>query len=86
MDQLAWTLHHHISEGRMGGVYHVGMPTQRTNQLFLKPQPSQSSDQMFTQMSQKVKAYVTQIHIPLAQLIRRTNQKAMSHTRMRKIH
>jgi hypothetical protein len=41
---------------------------------------------MFTQMSQKVKAYVTQIHIPLAQLIRRTNQKAMSHTRMRKIH
>jgi hypothetical protein len=39
MDQLAWTLSHHISERRMRRGYHLGVPTRHTNQLFLKPQP-----------------------------------------------
>jgi hypothetical protein len=60
MDQLAWTLSHHIGERRVRRGYHVGMPTRRTNQLFLKLQPWKSSDQIeFTQARQKVKAQVT---------------------------
>jgi hypothetical protein len=60
MEQLAWTLSHHISERRVRRGYHFGMPTQSTNQLFLKPQPWQSSDQIeFTQVRQKIKAQVT---------------------------
>jgi hypothetical protein len=39
MEQLAWTLSHHIGDGRVRRSYHLGMPTWRTNQLFLKPQP-----------------------------------------------
>jgi hypothetical protein len=39
MEQLAWMLSHHICEKRVRRGYHLGMPTQRTNQLFLKPQP-----------------------------------------------
>jgi hypothetical protein len=39
MEQLAWTLSHHIGERRVRRGYHLGMPTRRTNQLFLKPQP-----------------------------------------------
>jgi hypothetical protein len=62
MEQLAWTLSHHIGERRVRRGYHLGMPTRRTNQLFLKPQPWQSSDQIeFTQERQKVKAQVTQL-------------------------
>jgi hypothetical protein len=50
------------------------MHTQRTNQLFLKPQPWQSSDQIeFTQARKKVKAQVTQLSMPLPQLTRRNN-------------
>jgi hypothetical protein len=61
MEQLAWTLNHHIGERRVRRVYHLDMPTRRTNQLFLKPQPWQSSDQIqFTQERQKVKAQVRQ--------------------------
>jgi hypothetical protein len=61
MEQLAWTLSHHIGESRVRRGYHLGMPTRRTNQLFLKPQPWQSSDQTeFTQARQKVKAQGTQ--------------------------
>jgi late competence protein required for DNA uptake (superfamily II DNA/RNA helicase) len=60
MEQLAWTLSHHISERRVRRGYHLGMPTWRTNQLFLKPQPWQSSDQIeFAQARQNVKAQVT---------------------------
>jgi hypothetical protein len=62
MEQLAWTLSHQIGERRVRRGYHLGMPTRRTNQLFLKPQPWQSSDQIeFTQVRQKVKAQVTQL-------------------------
>jgi hypothetical protein len=54
MEQLAWTLRHHISEGWMRRSYHLSMPTQSTHQLFLKPQWWQSSDQIeFTQARQK---------------------------------
>jgi hypothetical protein len=54
MEQLAWTHRHHIGERRVRRGYHLGMPTRRTNQLFLKPQPWQSSDQIeFTQARQK---------------------------------
>jgi hypothetical protein len=54
---LSWTLCHHIGEGWMGRGYHLGMPTLRTHQLFLKPQRGQSSDQVeFTQAREKVKA------------------------------
>jgi hypothetical protein len=54
MEQLAWTLSHHISERRVRRGYRLGMPTRRTNQLLLKPQPWQSSDQVqFTQARQK---------------------------------
>jgi hypothetical protein len=61
MEQLAWTLSHHIGERQVRRGYHLGMPTWHTNQLFLKPQPWQSSDQIeFTQARQKVKAQVTQ--------------------------
>jgi hypothetical protein len=53
MEQLAWALSHHIDERRVRRGYHLGMPTWCTNQLFLKPQPWQSSDQIeFTQASQ----------------------------------
>jgi hypothetical protein len=82
MEQLAWTLSHHIGERRVRGGYHLGMPTRRTNQLFLKPQPWQSSDQIeFTQARQEVKAQVTQLHLPLPQLTRRTSQETTLHTR-----
>jgi hypothetical protein len=33
MEQLAWTLSHHIHERRVRRSYHLGMPTRRTNQL-----------------------------------------------------
>jgi hypothetical protein len=60
MEQLAWTPSHHIGERRVRRSYHLGMPTRRTNQLFLKPQPWQSSNQIeFTQARQKVEAQVT---------------------------
>jgi hypothetical protein len=82
MEQLAWMLSHHISERRVRRGYHLGMPTRRTNQLFLKPRPWQSSDQIeFTQARQKIKAQVTQLPMPLPQLIRRTNQETMVNTR-----
>jgi hypothetical protein len=86
MEQLAWTLHHHISEGWMGGSYHLSMPTRSTHQLFLKPQPWQSSDQVeFTQARQKVEAQVTQLPMPLPQLTRRPSQEALLNTqRLRK--
>jgi hypothetical protein len=79
MEQLAWMLSHHIGERRVRRGYHLGMPTQRTNQLFLKPQPWQSSDQIeFTQLRQKFKAQVTQLPMPLPQLTRRTSQEKRS--------
>jgi hypothetical protein len=54
MEQLVWTLSHYISERRVRRGYHLGMPTRSTNQLFLKPQLWQSSDQIeFTQARQK---------------------------------
>jgi hypothetical protein len=57
MEQLAWMLSHHIGERRVRRGYHLGMPTLRTNQLFLKPQPWQSSDRIeFTQVRKKFKA------------------------------
>jgi hypothetical protein len=60
------------------------MPAQRTNQLFLKPQPWQSSDQIeFTQARQKVKAQVTQLPMPLPQLTGRTGQETTLNTRRR---
>jgi hypothetical protein len=81
MEQLTWTLRHHIGERRARRGYHLGMPTRRTNQLFLKPQPWQSSDQIeFTQVRQKVKAQVTQLAMPLPQLTRRTSQETMLNT------
>jgi hypothetical protein len=50
MEQLPWTLCHHISEGWVVSSYHLSMPTRSTHQLFLKLQPWQSSDQVkFTQ-------------------------------------
>jgi hypothetical protein len=63
------------------------MPTRRTNQLLLKPQLWQSSDQIkFTQARQKVKAQVTQLSMPLPQLTRRTSQETTLNTRrLRKI-
>jgi hypothetical protein len=76
MEQLAWTLSHHIGERRVRRGYHLGMPTRRTNQLFLKPQSWQSSDQIeFTQARQKVKDQVIQLPMPLPQLTRRTSQE-----------
>jgi hypothetical protein len=82
MEQLAWTLSHHIGERRVRRGYHLGMPTRRINQLFLKPQPWQSSDQIeFTQERQKVKAQVTKLHMPLPQLTRRTSQETTLNTR-----
>jgi hypothetical protein len=61
------------------------MPTRRTNQLFLKPQLWQSSDQIeFTQARQKVKAQVTQLSMPLPQLTRRTSQETTLNTKRRK--
>jgi hypothetical protein len=87
MEQLAWTLSHHIGERRVRRGYHHGMPTRSTNQLFLKPQPWQSSDQIeFTQARKKVKAQVTQIPMPLPQLTRKTSRETMLNTRrLRKI-
>jgi chromatin segregation and condensation protein Rec8/ScpA/Scc1 (kleisin family) len=87
MEQLAWTLSHHIGEGQVRRGYHLGMPTRRTNQLFLKPQPWQSSDQIeFTQARKKVKAQVIQLPMPLPQLTRRTSQETTLNTRrLRKI-
>jgi hypothetical protein len=87
MEQLAWTLSHHIGERRVRRGHHFGMPTWSTNQLFLKPQPWQSSDQIeFTQARQKVKAEVTQLPMPLPQLTRRTSQETTLNTRrLRKI-
>jgi hypothetical protein len=87
VEQLAWMLSHHIGERRVRRSYHLGMPTRRTNQLFLKPQPWQSSNQIeFTQARQKVKAQVTQPPMPLPQLTRRTSQETPLHTRkLRKI-
>jgi hypothetical protein len=71
MEQLAWTLRHHIGEGWMRSRYHLSMPTRSTHQLFLKPQLWQSSDQIeFTQAKQKVEAQVTQLPMPLPQLTR----------------
>jgi hypothetical protein len=88
MEQLTWTLSHHISERRVRRGYHLGMPTRRTNQLFLKLKPGQSSDQIeFTQARQKVKAQVTQLPMSLPQLTRRTSQEATLNTRkLRKIN
>jgi hypothetical protein len=87
MEQLAWTLSHHIGERRVRRDYHLGMLTRCTNQLFFKPQPWQSSDQIeFTQARQKVKAQVSQLPMPLPQLTRRTSQEATLNTRrLRKI-
>jgi hypothetical protein len=87
MEQFAWTLSHHIGERRVRRGYHLGMPTRRTNQLFLKPQPWQSLNQIeFTQARQKVKAQVIQLPMPLSQLTRRTSQETMLHARrLRKI-
>jgi hypothetical protein len=66
MEQLAWTSSHHIGERQARRDYHLGKPTWRTNQLFVKPQPWQSSDQIeFTQARQKVEAQVTQLPMPL---------------------
>jgi hypothetical protein len=66
MEQLAWTLRHHIGEGWMRSSYHLSMPTRSAHQLFLKPQPWQSLDQIeFTQARQKVEAQVTQLPMPL---------------------
>jgi hypothetical protein len=82
MEQLAWTLSHHIGEGRVRRGNNLGMPTWHTNQLFFKPQSWQSSDQIeFTQARQKVKAQVTQLPIPLPQLTRRTSQETTLNTR-----
>jgi hypothetical protein len=88
IEQLAWTLHHHISEGLMGSSYHLSMPTRSTHQFFLKLQLWQSSDQIeFTQARQKVEAQVTQLPMPLPQLTRRTSQEATLNTRrLRKIN
>jgi hypothetical protein len=87
MEQLAWMLSHHIGERRVRRGYHLGMPTRRTNHLFLKPQRWQSSDKIeFTQARQKVKAQVTQLPMPLPQLTRKTNQETTLNTRrLRKI-
>jgi hypothetical protein len=87
MEQLAWTLSHHFSERRVRRGYHLGMPTRCTNQLFLKPQSWQSSDQIeFTQARQKVKVQVTQIPMPLPQLTRRTSQETtLNAKRLRKL-
>jgi hypothetical protein len=87
MEQLAWTLSHHIGEMRVRRGYHLDMPTRRTNQLFIKPQTWQFSDQLeFTQARQKVKAQVTQLPMPLPQLTQRTSQETMLNTkRLRKI-
>jgi hypothetical protein len=87
MEQLAWTLCHHTNEGWMRSSYHLSMPTRHTHQLFLKPQPWQSSDQIeFTQVRQKVEAQVTQLPLPLPQLTRRPSQEATLNTRrLRKI-
>jgi hypothetical protein len=72
-------LNHHIRERQVRRGYHLGVPTWRTNQLFLKLQLWQSSDQIeFTQARQKVKAQVTQLPMLLPQLTRRTNQKERS--------
>jgi hypothetical protein len=87
MELLAWTLSHYTSERQVRRGYHLRMPTRRTNQLFFKPQPWQSSDQIeCTQARQKVKAQVTQLPMPLPQLTRRTSQEATLNTRrLRKI-
>jgi hypothetical protein len=87
MEQLAWTLRHHIGDGWMRSSYHLSMPTRSTHQLFLKPQPWQSSDQIeFTQARQKVEAQVTQLPMPLLQITRRPSQEATQNTRrLRKI-
>jgi hypothetical protein len=86
MEQLAWTLSHHLGERRVRTSYDLGMPTRRTNQLFLKPQPWQSLDQIeFTQERQKVKAQVIQLPMPLPQLTQRTNQETtLNNRRLRK--
>jgi hypothetical protein len=82
MEQLAWTLSHHIGERRVRRGYHLGMPTRRTKQLFFKPQPWQSSDQIdFTQARQKIKTQVTQLPMPLPQLTRRTSHETTLDTR-----
>jgi hypothetical protein len=79
MEQLTWTLSHHIGERRLRRGDHLGMPTRRTNQLFLKLQPWQSSDQIeFTQVRQKIKAEVTQLPMPPPQLTQRTSQEKCS--------
>jgi hypothetical protein len=87
MEQLAWMLSHHTSERRVRRDYHLGMPTRRTKQLFLKPQPWQSSNQIeFTPARHKVKVQVTQLPVPLPQLTRRTSQETPLYTRrLRKI-
>jgi hypothetical protein len=82
MEQLAWTISHHIGERRVRRDYHLGMPTRRTNQLFLETQPWQSSDQIeFTHARQKVKAQVTQLRMALPQLTKRTSQETTLNTR-----
>jgi hypothetical protein len=87
MEQLTWMLSRHIGERWVRRGYHLGMPTRHTNQLFFKPQPWQSSDQIeFTQAKQKVKAQVTQLPMPLPQLTRRASQETTLNTRrLRKI-
>jgi hypothetical protein len=82
MEQLAWTLSHHIGERRVRRGYHLGMPTQRTNPLLFKPRLWQSSDQIeFTQARQKVKAQVTQLPMPLPKFTRRASQETTFNTR-----
>jgi hypothetical protein len=87
MEQLTWTLSHHIGERWVRRGYHLGMPTRCTNQLFFKPQPWKYSDKIeFTQARQKDKAHVTQLPMPLPQLTRRTSQETTLNTRrLRKI-
>jgi hypothetical protein len=87
MEQLAWTLIHHIIERWVRKSYHLGMPTWHTNELILKLQHWQSSDQIeFTQVRQKVKSQVTQLPMPLLQLTRTTSQETTLHSRrLRKI-
>jgi hypothetical protein len=82
MEQLAWTLSHHIRDRWVRRGYHLGMLIGRTNQLFLKPQPLQSSDQIeYTLARQEVKAQVTELPMPLPQLILRTSQERTLNTR-----
>jgi hypothetical protein len=79
IEQLAWTLRHDIGVGWMGSSYHLSMLTRHTHQLFLKPQPWQSSDQVeFIQARQKVEAQVIQLPMPLPQITQDPAKKQRS--------